>query len=231
MSVVGLNGWARYTIWKHSSTVHQLYEQRVRREVEEMTCAAQAAELLRDLATPGETVLDIGCGSGYFYHSLAQRHLQLDYYGLDACTEFIAMGQSVLPGYGLPANHLVVGRLEDLNASVDHVVCLNVLSNQDNFHRPLDRLLRTARKSLILRESMKDGSEYRYVIDRYLETDEPLYVHVNAYDCTEVAALASDFGFETHFIKDRRTRGIAEMVIDYPHYWTFAVMLPKDGCR
>lgn len=231
MSIVALNGWSRFNIWQHSSRVHHLYRQRVRREVEEMTCAAQAAELLSDLATPGDSVLDIGCGSGYFYHSIAQREMQLDYYGLDACVDLIAIGQETLPDYGLPADHLVTGRIEDLNAFCDHVICLNVLSNLDNVHRPLERLLRTARKSLILRESIKEGSEYRYVIDHYLDAEEPLYVHVNAYDREEIMRLAAEFGFETHFIQDRRTGGKPEMVIDYPHYWTFAVMQPMESLR
>lgn len=228
MPVIGLDGWDRFDIWQHSSNVRQLYEQRARREVEEMTCAAQAAELLQTVSVPGDSVLDVGCGSGYFYHSLAQRQMTLEYYGLDACAELIAISRALLPEYGLPAERLMVGRLEDLNAAVDHVVCLNVLSNLDNFHRPLERLLRSARKSVILRESMKDGSEYRYVVDRYLEAEEPLRVYVNAYDRDEVAGLAAELGFTTRFIEDRRTRGQPEWVIDYRHYWTFALLQPRS---
>src|SRR3546814_16127347 len=59
--------------------------------------------------------------------------------------------------------------IEDLDGAIDHVVCMNVLSNMDNFHRPFGRMLRLARKSVILRESLKDGASYSYVVDNYLD--------------------------------------------------------------
>jgi hypothetical protein len=149
------------------------------------------------------------------------------YHGLDASPALIALGQAILPAYGLPSDRLIVGRIEDLNAEVDHIVCMNVLSNIDNFHRPLERMLRSARKSIILRESIKDGAEHHYVIDKYLDAGEPLRVHVNAYARTDIASLAAALGFDTQFIQDERARGQAELVIDYPHYWTFAVMQPR----
>jgi ubiquinone/menaquinone biosynthesis C-methylase UbiE len=225
--MIRLDGWHRFNIWEHSTSVRTLYEQRARRQTEEMTCAAQAASLLRPLVSTGDTLLDIGCGSGYFYHSLAQRQIPAEYHGLDASPSLIALGQSILPAYGLPADRLMVGRIEDLNARIDHIVCMNVLSNIDNFHRPLERMLRSARKSVVLRESIKDGAEHRYVIDKYLDSDEPLRVHVNAYDRAEIAALATALGWDAQFIADERARGQAELVIDYPHYWTFVVLRPR----
>jgi 2-polyprenyl-3-methyl-5-hydroxy-6-metoxy-1,4-benzoquinol methylase len=183
--------------------------------------------MLRRLTASGDTLLDVGCGSGYFYHSLARRRIAVEYHGLDASPSLIALGQSILPEYGLPADRLVSGRIEDLNADVDHIVCMNVLSNIDNFHRPLERMLRCARKSVIIRESIKDGAEYGYVVDKYLEADEILRVHVNAYDRTAIAALASEVGFDARFVDDERAQNRAELVIDYPHYWTFVVMTPK----
>jgi ubiquinone/menaquinone biosynthesis C-methylase UbiE len=225
--MIRLDGWHRFNIWEHSAAVRALYEQRARREAEEMTCAAQAAELLRPLVSKGDTLLDIGCGSGYFFHSLARRGIPAEYHGLDASPSLIALGQSILPGHGLPKERLLVGRIEDLNAQVDHIVCMNVLSNIDNFHRPLERMLRSARKSVVLRESIRDAAEERYVIDKYLEADEPLRVHVNTYARADIAALAHELGFDAQFIADERARGQAELVIDYPHYWTFVLMRPR----
>lgn len=226
--MIRLDGWSRFSIWEHSATVRDLYERRARQQAEEMTCAAQAADLLRPLVAAGDTLLDIGCGSGYFYHSLARRQIPVEYYGLDACQSLIDIGKAILPDFGLPADRLVSGRLEDLNAVVDHIVCMNVLSNLDNFHRPLERMLRSARKSVILRESIKDGAEYRYVVDNYLESDEPLRVHVNAYDRSEIEGLATELGYETRFVQDWRTEGRPELVIDAAHYWTFIVMQPHN---
>src|SRR5260370_21414727 len=127
-----------------------------------MDCAAQAAELLAPLTMPGDTLLDAGCGSGYFFHSLKHRAIPLEYHGIDAAPSLIAIGQRELPAHGLPADHLRVLRIEDIAREGDHVLCMNVLSNLDNSHRPLERLLTMAGKSLILRESAKDGARYSY---------------------------------------------------------------------
>lgn len=220
---VRFDGWARHNIWEHSATVAELYRRRARREAEEMTCAAQAAELLAALARPGDGVLDAGCGSGYFHHSLTARGLELEYHGVDATAALIAIGREELPAFGLPPERLRVGRLEDLDGAVDHVVCLNVLSNLDNYHRPLERLLGMARRSLILRESIKDGADYSYVRDHYLDEGVDLWVHVNAYDRAELIAFIEDRGFAVTEHVDRRSGGRPELVIGHPHHWTFLV--------
>ena len=219
--MISLDGWRAYNIWDHSPTVLELYTQRARGEAEEMTCAAQAAEILAGLAKPGETLLDAGCGTGYFHHSLRSRKIALEYHGVDATARFIEIGRAELARHGLPAERLRAGRLEDLDGEVDHVLCMNVLSNLDNYHRPLERMLRMAKRSVVLRESIKDGAEYSYVLDRYL--DRPLKVHVNAYDRRDVLAFIESYGFAVREEQDRRAQGKAEMVIGYPHYWTFLV--------
>jgi hypothetical protein len=114
-------------------------------------------------------------------------------------------------------------RIEDLDGSVDHTVCLNVLSNIDNYHRPLERLLKMTKRSLILRESLKQGAEYHYVEDRFLDPGVSLNVHVNHYDVQEVCEFIRSYGFKVEQVVDERTGGQAEQVIGYPHYWTFLI--------
>ena len=226
---VGDGGWLENCIWEHSAPVRDLYARRCRLEVEEMTCHAQAAELLAPHVRPGETLLDVGCGSGYFYHSLKKRGLPVEYHGLDAAPGLVAVGREVMPGFGLPADRLRTMRLEDLSGEADHVVCLNVLSNIDNYHRPLERLLRCARKTVILRESLAGQARYSYVRDRYLDEGTDLNVYVNTYAAAEVLAFIESYGFSARTETDRRTGGRPEMVIDHPHYWTFVVAVRRPG--
>ncbi|MCX7309509.1 MAG: methyltransferase [Afipia sp.] len=188
-----------------------------------MTAHAQAAELLALRAGDGDTVLDVGCGSGYFYHSLDSRGLSLEYWGCDASRALLSIGRDILPSFGLPAERLIDVRIEDLSGQVDHVVCINVLSYLDNYQRPLERLLKMARKSVILRESLKHGAEYHYVRDDFLDPGVDLKVHVNHYDMREVTDFVSSYGFKSEIVTDRRSGGRPEMVIGYPHYWTFMV--------
>jgi SAM-dependent methyltransferase len=203
--------------------LRELYARRCRLEEEEMTCAAQAAELLASRAEPGDTLLDAGCGSGYFYQSVRGRQIPVEYFGIDGAPSLIAIGRELLPRYGLAPDRLQAVRIEDVDGSFDHVLCMNVLSNLDNYHRPLERLLHCARKTVILRESCKAGSQYQYVVDRYLDEGQNLRVHVNAYDTAEWTAFIESYGFDVERVTDRRTGGRPENVIDHPHYWQFFV--------
>lgn len=217
------DGWSKYWIWEHSTRVKELYARRCRLEEPEMTCAAQAAELLAPYVTPGDTLLDIGCGSGYFFHSLQKRRIPVEYFGIDAAASLIEIGRKHLPAYGLAPDRLQIMRIEDLDGSTDHVLCMNVLSNLDNYHRPLERLLRCARKTVILRESAKEEAEYAYLPDKYLDEGQELKVYVNTYCTREVMEFIESCGFRVRYVEDRHTRGQVEMVIDHPHYWKFFV--------
>lgn len=223
------DGYAAHLIWEHSGAVADLYARRARDEAEEMTCAAQAVEILAPLVARGDVLLDVGCGSGHFFHSLRRRRIDVEYWGIDASEMLIAIGRSAFAGLGLPAERLRTIRIEDLDGRVDHVICLNVLTNIDNFHKPLDRLLRMARKSVILRESVKDGAEYRYVRDEFLDSGVDLGVYVNSYDRTELTEFINARGFTVEEIVDRRSGGHPEMVIEYPHWWTFFRAVRKEG--
>lgn len=223
------DGWESHCIWEHSATVRELYTRRARCEEEEMDCAAQAAELLAPLVEPGDSVLDAGCGSGYLFHSLKRRNIPVEYHGIDAAPSLVAIGRHELPAHGLPAERLRVLRIEDFDGAIDHVICMNVLSNIDNYHRPLERLLTAARKSLILRESAKDGTQYEYVRDPYLDAGVDLKVHVNAYDSTEIQTFIASYGFHVARIRDNRCGGEPELVIGHPHWWTFFRATRQSG--
>ena len=219
-------GWEKYCIWEHSRTVRELYRQRCCKSVEEMSAHAQACELLAPRISRGDSLLDVGCGSGYFFHSLAKRRLPVDYWGVDASPSLIQIGREELPAFGLSEDRLQVKRIEDLDGEFDHIVCINVLSNIDNYHRPLERFVRMARKSVVLRESIKRGAEYSYIRDNFLDENVELYVHVNHYDKDEILEFFSRYGFSAKLVVDRRTGGKPEDVIGVPHYWAFVVAVP-----
>jgi SAM-dependent methyltransferase len=218
------DGYRAHLIWEHSATVRELYTRRCLRREPEMTCWAQCAELLAPRVRPGDLLLDAGCGSGAFWHSLRDRGVDCEYVGVDASPTLIEVGRAHMPAFGLRADALRAVRIEDLDGEVDHAVCVNVLSNLDNYHRPLERLLRMARRTVILRESMAPGpSRYAYVRDVYLDPGVDLRVHVNTYGLEEVRAFAAGLGFRSEVVVDRRTGGEPEEVIGHPHHWTFLV--------
>jgi ubiquinone/menaquinone biosynthesis C-methylase UbiE len=224
--MIGRDGWALNDTWQHSSSLAELYERRCTGEAEEMTAHAQAAELLASLAVTGDSLLDVGCGAGQFFRSIRNRNIPVTYNGIDAAARLTSIGRRVLPAFGLPEERLQTLRIEDLSGSFDHVVCLNVITYLDNFYRPLDRLLSLAGKSLILRESLKTGSEYSYVVDACL--DQPMPVHINSYDLETVLSFIRERGFTAQLAIDRRTEGKQEIFLGVAHHWKF-LTATRDG--
>jgi len=228
-AIIRIDGFVRHSTWDHSESIARLYRARARDEAEEMTCAAQAVELLAPRVAEGDCLLDAGCGSGYFFHSLKRRAVDVAYWGIDASPRLIEIGRSELGRFGLPPERLQVLRIEDFCGEVDHVLCMNVLSNIDNYHRPLERLLRAARKTLVLRESATSGARYAWVRDEYLDPGVDLGVYVNAYDVEELTRFIEGYGFEVERIADRRSGDGPENVIGHPHWWTFFRAVRKQS--
>jgi len=226
--MISPDGWNHYCIWEHSRSVRELYESRCLQQSEEMTSHRQAVDLLAPYVSPGDKLLDVGCGSGYFFHSLRARAVPVEYYGIDAAPSLLEIGRRILPRYGLDPARLLHLRLEDLRAQVDHVVCINVLSNIDNYHRPLERMLQAAAKTVILRESVADISRYQYVRDSFLDEGTDLRVHVNTYGRGELENFISSYGFRVDFLTDEYTGGKPQDVIGYPHHWTFLRCLRQE---
>ena len=226
--MITADGWTKYWTWEHSATLRELYTRRCRDEAEETTCSAQAAELLQPHVRPGDELLDVGCGSGWFYHSLRRRGIDVEYYGIDASPLLIELGRAHLPAFGLPADRLTVMRIEDMDGVADHTVCVNVLSNLDNYHRPLERILRSTRRVAVFRESCAATASYRYVPDTYLDPGTELKVHVNTYPIDEWTSFIESYGFDVEVHTDRRTGGDPELVIGYPHHWKFFVATRRN---
>lgn len=221
--ILSLDGWQKYSIWDHSAQLCALYEKRCNQLAEEMICHKQTALLLRPLISDGDTLLDVGCGSGYFFHSLRKHDISVDYYGIDASQSLLDIGRRCMGVHGLPPARLFHGRIEDLDGSVDHIVCINVLSNIDNYHRPLERMLKMAKKSIILRESLATSAHYSYVKDEFLDENVNLNVHVNTYDQNEILEYIRHYKFKAQLIIDEYTNGKPQNVIGYEHHWCFVL--------
>jgi SAM-dependent methyltransferase len=211
----------RWNPWANDRNTFELYRRRCRGEAEEMTCAAQAAEILAPLARSGETLLDAGCGGGYYLHSLRKRGVAAEYHGLDYTPSMIELARAEMPApTGIAVDRFQVGAIEELTTEYDTVLCFNVLTNSPHYALPLERLLHAARRRVLLRESLGDSLVTRYTPDPYLdEGKRHLRVYHNTYPIDEVTAFMQEHGFRVTRITDRRSNDGVEMVVDIPHYW------------
>ncbi len=214
-----------YNIWEHSAVVRDLYARRAGGEAPEMDAHAQAVEILAPnlLSNEGKTsVLDAGCGSGYLWHSFRTRNLELEYHGLDCSPSLIELGRRFLADFGLPAERLEVGLIENLRERFDVVVCLNTLSWLPDWRLPLDRLCAAARNFLLIRTNLGKNQKTRWEVDGYLEEGfNHLNAYWNVYPEQEVCDFLSAEGFEVEVIRDRRTGSLMEMVVGKPYWWKF----------
>ncbi|HEY4181744.1 MAG TPA: class I SAM-dependent methyltransferase [Kofleriaceae bacterium] len=207
----------RWNPWSNDRNTFELYRRRCRDQAEEMTCAAQAAEILAPLVERGETLLDAGCGGGYYWHSLRKRNVDVAYHGLDYTPEMIELARAEM---GLSPDRFTVGAIEDLEQTYDTVLCFNVLTNSPHYAAPLERLLQSAQKRVLLRESLGDMLTTRYTPDPYLdEGARHIRVYHNTYPMQEVTAFMQEHGFTVTRIPDRRSNDGVEMVVDIPHQW------------
>lgn len=186
-----------------------------------MTCAAQAAEILAGPARPGETLLDAGCGAGYYYWSFLNRGLDVEYWGLDYTPLLIETARrEMCPRTGLPPERFQMGAIEYLEAEFDNVLCFNVLTNSPHYALPLERLLLSAKKRILIRESLSDELVVRYTPDPYLdEGRRHIKVYHNTYPIEEVVDFIESYGFSVKRIPDLRTGDGMELVVDIPHFW------------
>jgi SAM-dependent methyltransferase len=207
--------------WANDRRLLDLYRRRCRQEVDEMTCAGQAAEILKEMVRPGETLLDAGCGGGYYHHAFEKRAVPVLYHGLDYTPEMVELARTELcPRVGLPSSRFQLGAIEWLDEQFDNILCFNVLTNSAHYALPLERLLRCARRRLLIRESMGTELVVRYTPDPNLdEGKRHIRVYHNTYPLEEVMAFMDEFGFEVRPIRDLRSQDGTETVVGIPHTW------------
>lgn len=215
----------RFNIWEHSANVAELYARRAAGE-DEMDAAAQAAEILTPFIVNSNTpprLLDAGCGSGYLWHSFKKRGLAVEYHGLDYSPGLIGIGRRILPGFGLPAERLQCAAIEDLDGqNFDLSVLINTLTFCPDFRQPLDRLMLSGIKALLIRDNFGPETVIRWEEDGFLD---PGWNHLKAYwnqwSTAEVCSFLAEYGFKVEEISDRRTGGQMELVVGKPYYWSW----------
>src|SRR2546428_11174055 len=124
-----------------------------------MDSARRAAELLRGELEPGASVLDVGCGAGHLWRSVAP--LGVEYHGIDPYERGIEIGRRSLEREGLPRARLRALALERLpqGEEYDAVVCLSTLLYLPAYQEPLEIMARAARRLLVVRSCFGERSE------------------------------------------------------------------------
>jgi SAM-dependent methyltransferase len=216
------------SIWEHSKRYTRTAVERSAGREPELDSAAQARALLSERLGQGATVLDVGCGAGHLWHSLAP--LGLSYFGIDDYRRAIEIGRITLAETGLPPERLRPIPLEQLPAEerYDAVVALSTLLYESDFRRPLEVMAQAATRMLVVRSSFGDTTDVRYLPDVLLEPGfDGMRAYFSIFSRTEVEAFLAADGFRVEWIEDVRQRerfgGEPEVVGGIPLPYEFLV--------
>lgn len=105
-----------------------------------------------------QSVIDVGCGRGYFVEKLIERFPEKKIYGAD-----------LLPPLDIPQLHYLQTNIEKIplsDKSVDVVVCSHVLEHVQDFDKAVKELKRIARKKIII--TVPKQRYYYYTLDLHL---------------------------------------------------------------
>lgn len=105
-----------------------------------------------------QSVIDVGCGRGYFVKKLMERFPEKKIYGAD-----------LLPPLDIPQLYYLQTNIEKIplsDKSVDVVVCSHVLEHVQDFDKAVEELKRIARKKIII--TVPKQRYYYYTLDLHL---------------------------------------------------------------
>lgn len=219
-------------IWEHSTQIRKLCRLRALDLEPEMDCAAQGARLAAPFLSGWKArLLDVGCGGGHFRHSIARLGIKCDYHGLDSSPKMVKLAKAALKKQGLDPSRIFLEDVSDLYGfSCDVAVMINTLSFNPDFRAPLERLVETGAKAIIIRDNFGAKTVVRWEIDGYLD---PGFNHLKGYwnqwSKREAAGFLEARGYQCAFIIDDRTKGRVEMVVDKPYRWSWLVAEHGSG--
>ncbi len=171
-----------WQVWHNNRSYGDLMKRRALGEEPEMESAKQLMRLVGDIYRPGMTLLDIGCSTGHFIHSLRQLDNNLSYCGLDITLPYLSLAQQIWSA--TTRCKFVCGDVFELpikSDSFDIVTCVTVLQNLPEYYAPVREMFRVCREQLILRLLLSD---FTYAIKRF-EGHASEFVYYNIWSIEE----------------------------------------------
>ncbi len=139
----------------------EIFSKRARGILPEMESSKAVTKLLSNIMNNDNSILDVGCGVGHYYVSLKKLKKEIEYYGIDIKTQYIAEAKKIFSG---KTNvHFKKGDIYDIpfkKNTFDIVMFINTLENLPSIEKPISELLRVSKKHIILRTLVDERSFY-----------------------------------------------------------------------
>lgn len=195
----------KWRIWDNARPYGDSFFKRAVGELPEMESSKKLARELKRVTRHNDRVLDVGCGGGHYLRSL-RREIgdDVSYTGVDATEYYIRKAREAYANDS-KAEFLVsdIFNLDLQDESFDLVMCNNVLLHLPSIRKPLEELVRVARRSVFVRFLVGERS-FR-IQDVHPESGfgadgEPTAFHYyNIYSRAYVASLMAAIPRVKHF--------------------------------
>lgn len=187
-------GW-----WDTEKAYGDVLFKRATGEFQEMESSKAAAKHIKKIITPGESILDVGCGAGHYLVSLKKTiSSNFKYVGVDVTKSYIDLAKNAfLNEKDVDFQVADIFKLPFPDKSFDIVMCNNVFLHLPSIKEPLQELCRIAKKTVLIR-TMVGKRSFRIMDvhekegDYFWEDGEPNAFHFfNIYSEKYIAHLLS----------------------------------------
>jgi SAM-dependent methyltransferase len=176
--------WNAY--YNHEAALHDFNPERDRVEI--LRCFAALSVFPKDSANA--SLLDAGCGNGFFCHWISSRHGLSDITGVD-----ISEPRTELARKRYPRLKFVTGDLSRLpfnEAQCDIVTCIEVLEHMRDPLSVIRELVRVARKYILI--TVPDRQPVRMILCPHCNKSFAQYGHIQSFDRTRLEELLREAG-------------------------------------
>ena len=193
-----------WRIWNKNDSVEERTYPRATGELPEMESAKQLRQILGNI-NKNESVLDVGCAAGHFLRSIRQLSADCSYTGIDATKKYI---DSALKLHQSDSNaKFINGDIYSLKLKADIVFCCNVLLHLPDLKTPLENLLNSFHRKLVVRTLLSERthlSQYLYSDEFDLNGNPTNFLFQNTYSFDYIESIVKTFDSKINleFIQD-----------------------------
>lgn len=223
-----------WRIWNKNDLVEERTYLRAIGKLPEMECAKQLRSIIKQI-DDDESVLDVGCASGHYLISIRNLNKISKYTGYDATKKYIQSAKKIFNNDKNAS--FVNGDIYDLNLKADIVFCCNVLHHLPDLKIPLNNLLKSFKKKLIVRTLISEKthlSQYLYK-DHFDDYNNPTnFVFQNTYSFDYIKNIVNEHNknIKLDFIEDiYDNKNILKEAIDWKEKQGFSITNDFNGLQ
>lgn len=136
-----------------------------------------------------ESVLDVGCGEGYWLEYMSKRVPKVEGAGIELAANRAERARNRLPHF-----NIIQGSATELpfpDNSFDLVTCLEVLEHVPDWHAVMKELIRVSRKTVLVTVPYRQAVSYEICVHCHKQT--PKAGHLHSFDEKSFADLLTKY--------------------------------------